>query len=108
MQYDGKISSQFLPPGGSMRPVYVLYDNEYASIIDIYFYEYFHCSQSFSACAPNLLDTLSDILDKCLHFSLIRIEPASSFQAQQCLVPSSQSVVYTCLLKMLSLVLIKN
>jgi len=29
-----------------------LYDNEYALIIDIYFYEYFHWSQTFRACAP--------------------------------------------------------
>jgi hypothetical protein len=85
-----------------------LYDNEYASIIDIHFYEYFHWSQSFSACAPNLLDTLSNVLDKCLRFSLIKIEPVSSFQAKPRLVPSSQSVVYTFLLKMLSLVLIKS
>ncbi len=54
------------------------------------------------------LDTLSDILDKCLHFSLIKIEPVLSFQAKPRLVPSSQSVVYTFLLKMLSVVLIKN
>ncbi len=55
----------------------------------------------------NILDTLSDILVKCLHFSLIKIESVSIFQAKPCLVPSSQSVVYTFLLKMLSLVLIK-
>jgi hypothetical protein len=56
----------------------------------------------------NILDTLSDILDKCLRFSLIKIESVSIFQAKPCLLPSSQSVVYTFLLKMLSLVLIKN
>jgi hypothetical protein len=56
----------------------------------------------------NILDTLSDVLVKCLHFSLIKIESVSIFQAKPRLVPSSQSVVYTCLLKMLSLVLIKN
>ncbi len=54
----------------------------------------------------NILDTLSDVLDKCLRFSLIKIEPVSIFQAKPHLVPSS--VVYTFLLKMLSLVLIKN
>jgi len=86
----------------------MVYDNKYASIIDIYFYEYFHWSQSFSACASNILDTLSDILVKCLRFSLIKIESVSIFQAKPCLVSSSQSVVYTFLLKMLSLVLIKN
>ncbi len=56
----------------------------------------------------NILDTLSDILDKCLRFSLIKIESVSIFQAKPSLVPSSQSVVYTFLLKRLSLVLIKN
>jgi hypothetical protein len=30
-----------------------------------------------SACAPNILDILSDILDKCLHFFLIKIESVS-------------------------------
>jgi hypothetical protein len=34
------------------------------------------------------LDTLSDILDKCLCFSLIKIEPVSIFQANPRLVPS--------------------
>ncbi len=56
----------------------------------------------------NILDTLSTILVKCLCFSLIKIEYVSIFQAKPCLVPSSEFVVYTFLLKMLSLVLIKN
>jgi hypothetical protein len=56
----------------------------------------------------NILDTLSDILVKCLRFSIIKIESVSIFQAKPRLVPSFQSVVYTFLLKMLSLVLIKN
>jgi hypothetical protein len=43
----------------------------------------------------NILDTLSDVLDKCLRFSLIKIEPVSIFQAKPCLVLSFQSVVYT-------------
>jgi hypothetical protein len=47
----------------------------------------------------NILDTLSDILDKCLRFSLIKIESVSIFQAKPRLVLSSQSVVYTFLLK---------
>jgi hypothetical protein len=34
-----------------------LYDNEYASIIDIYFYEYFHLALALQ----NILDTLSAI-----------------------------------------------
>ncbi len=66
--------------------------------MDIYFYEYFHLALALQT----FLDTLSSILDKCLRFSLIKIEPVSS------LVPSSPSVIYTFLLKMLSLVLIKN
>jgi hypothetical protein len=56
----------------------------------------------------SILDTLSDILVKCLRFSLIKIESVSIFQAKPRLVSSSQSVVYTFLLKMLYLVLIKN
>ena len=56
----------------------------------------------------NILDTLSDILVECLHFSLIKIESVSIFQAKPRLVPSSQSVLHTFLLKMLSLVLIQN
>jgi hypothetical protein len=56
----------------------------------------------------NILDTLSDILVKCLRFSLIKIESVSIFQANPRLISSSQSVVYTFLLKMLYLVLIKN
>jgi hypothetical protein len=65
-----------------------VYDNECASFIDMYFYEYFHWSQTLSACAPNILDTLSNVLDKCLRFSLIKIEPVSIFQAKPRLVPS--------------------
>jgi len=36
----------------------------------------------------NILDTLSDILDKYLRFSLIKIESVSIFQAKPRLVPS--------------------
>ena len=56
----------------------------------------------------NILDTLSDILDKCLRFSLIKIEPVSIKPSQATLGILFSSVVYTFLLKMLSLVLIKN
>jgi len=73
-------------------------------IINIYFYEYFHLVLALQ----NILDTLFDILIKCLRFSLIKIESVSIFQAKPRLVPSSQSVVYTFLLKMLHSVLIKN
>jgi hypothetical protein len=62
--------------------------------------------KSWAPALQNILDTLSDILDKCLRFSLIKIESVSITQAKPRLVPSSQSVVYT--IKMLSLVLIKN
>ena len=47
----------------------------------------------------NILDTLSDVLVKCLHFSLIKIESVSIFQAKPHLVASFSSVVYTFLLK---------
>jgi hypothetical protein len=56
----------------------------------------------------HFLDTLSDILDKCLRFSLIKIEPVSIYLSQAMLGPLFSSVVYTFWLKMLSLVLIKN
>jgi hypothetical protein len=79
--------------------IYNLYDNEYASIIDIYFYEYFLWSQSLSTYTSNILDTLSEILDKCLRFSLIKIESVSIFQAKPRMVASFSSVVYTFLLK---------
>jgi len=85
-----------------------LYDNEYTLIIDIYFYETFF-TQTSSACALyQLLDTLSDILDKCLHFSLIKIESVSINSSQDTLGSLLLSVVHTFRLKMLLLVLIKN
>jgi hypothetical protein len=88
----------------ALRVTFIVYNNEYALFIDIYFYEYFHLALALQT----FLDTLSNILDKCLRFSLIKIEPVSNFQAKPCLLPSSPSVVYTFLLKMLYLVLIKN
>jgi hypothetical protein len=81
-----------------------VYDNEYTFIIDIYFYGYFHLALALQ----NILDTLSDVLVKCLCFALIKIESVSIFPAKPRLVSSSQSVVYTFLLKMLYSVLIKN
>jgi hypothetical protein len=45
-----------------------------------------------------ILDTLSDILDMCLRFSLIKIESVSISQTTPCLVASLSSVVYTFLL----------
>jgi hypothetical protein len=56
----------------------------------------------------NILDTLSNVLVKCFCFSLIKIESVSIFQAKPRLVPSSQSVLNTFILKMLSLVFFKN
>ncbi len=67
------------------------YGNKYTLFIDIYFYEYFHLALALQT----FLDTLSNVLDKCSRFSLIKIEPVSSFQAKPCLVPSPPSVVYT-------------
>jgi hypothetical protein len=71
-----------------MKPT-LPYDNEYTSIIDIYFYEYFHWFKSWALALQNILDTLSDVLDKCLFFSLIKIESVSLTQAKPRLVPSS-------------------
>jgi hypothetical protein len=56
----------------------------------------------------NILDTLSNVLDKCLRFSLIKIESVSLNPSQAMLGVFFSSVVYTFILKMLSLVLIKN
>jgi hypothetical protein len=53
-----------------MKLFIVLYDNEYASIIDIYFYESFLWNSKLKRLRFISLDTLSDILDKCLRFSL--------------------------------------
>jgi hypothetical protein len=85
-----------------------LYENKYSLIIDINFYETFS-TQTSSACAPtHLLDTLSDVLDKCLRFSLIKTESVSINPSQAMLGFLLLSVVYTFQLKMLLLVLIKN
>ncbi len=63
-------------------------------------------SQTLALVLQNILDTLSDVLVKCLRFALIK--SVSIFLAKPRLVSYSQSVVYTFLLKMLYLVLIKN
>jgi hypothetical protein len=85
-----------------------IYDNEYTSIIDIYLYETFSTRTSSISTLKHFLDTLSGILDKCLHFSLIKIDSVSIFTSKATLGPILSSVVYTFRLKMLSLVLIKN
>ncbi len=62
-----------------------------------------------SACIlKHFLDTLSDVLDKWLRFSLIKIESVSIYPSQAMLGSLFSSVVYAFWLKMLSLVLIKN
>ncbi len=91
-----------------LRHLSLLYDNEYTSIIDIYFYEFFLCLKPWALVLQNIWDTLSDILDKCLSFSLIKIEPVSINPSLAALSLFSFSVVYTFPLKMLSLVLVKN
>ena len=68
--------------------------NKYTSIINTYFYEYFHLGLALQ----NILDTLSDILVKCLHFALIKMESVSIFLTKPRL---ASPVVYTFLLKML-------
>ncbi len=78
---------------------YQLYDNEYSSIIDIYFYATFS-TQTLSTYAPkHFLDTLYDVLGKCLCFSLIKIESVSETQANPVLGTFPSSVVYTFRLK---------
>ncbi len=76
----------------------VLYDNKYASFIDIYFYDSFLWNPNFKRLRFIILDTLSDILDKCLRFSLIKIESVSISKTKPHLVASLSSVVYTFLL----------
>jgi hypothetical protein len=56
-------------------------------------------SQTLVLVLQNILDTLSNVLVKCLRFALIKIESVSIFQAKPRLVSFSQSVVYTFLLK---------
>jgi hypothetical protein len=88
--------------------IFILYDNEYAWLSIYTYMNTFIDLKLLELALQNILDALSDVLVKCLRFSLIKIESVSTFQAKPCLVPSSQSVVFTFLLKMLSLVLIKN
>ncbi len=55
----------------------MIYDNEYTSIIEIYFYEFFLPLKPWAIMLQNIWYTLSDVLDKCLRFSLIKKEPVS-------------------------------
>jgi hypothetical protein len=77
----------------------LLYDNECALIIDIYFYEFFQPFQTSSACAPKHLRHPIWCFGKCLRFSLIKIEPVSINPSQAALSLYFFSVVYTFLLK---------
>ncbi len=69
------------------------------SIIDIYFYETFSTFNPQALALQNILDTLSDILYKCLRFSLIKIEPVSINPSQATFAVFISSVVYLFLLK---------
>jgi hypothetical protein len=75
-----------------------IYFNKKASYIDIYFYDPFLWNPNFKHLRFNILDTLSDILDKGLRFSLIKIESVSILITKPRLVASLSSVVYTFLL----------
>ncbi len=66
----------------------IVYDKEYTLIIDIYFYKYFHWFKSWALALQNILDTLSDVSEKCLPFYLIMIESVSLTQAKPHLAPS--------------------
>jgi hypothetical protein len=77
----------------------MLYNNEYASIIDIYFYEFFIPFKPRALVLQNIWDTLSDVLKKCLRFSVIKIEPVSINPSQAVLNLFFLSVIYTFLLK---------
>ncbi len=55
-------------------------------------------TQNFKRLRLIILDTLSDVLYKCLCFSLIKIESVSISQTKPCLVAFLSPVVYTFLL----------
>ncbi len=52
-------------------------------------------TQTLSTCTSVFLETLSDILDKCLRFSLIKIESVSISITNSRLVASISSKLYT-------------
>jgi hypothetical protein len=83
----------------SLISVFYVYNNKYALIIDIYFYEFFLSFKPRALALQNIWDTLSDVLYKCLCFSLIKIEPVSINPSQAVLSLFSFSVVSTFLLK---------
>ncbi len=85
--------------GASSTKFNMIYNNEYASIIDIYFYEFFLPFKPRALALQNIWHTLSDVLDKCLRFSLIKIEPVSINPSQAALSLFFFSVVNTFLLK---------
>ena len=69
-----------------------LYDNEWALFINIYFYDSFLWNPSFKRLRFIILDTLSDVLDTCLRFSLIKIESFSISITMPRLVASLSSI----------------
>jgi RNAse (barnase) inhibitor barstar len=64
-------------------------------IIHIYFYEYFQSFKFWALTLQNILDNLSDVLEKCLNFSQIKIESVSLNPSQAMLGTYFSSVVYT-------------
>ncbi len=89
MIYFSRCFSCFARMGKNILAFYYYTITNYTLIIDIYFYErILSLIQILSACTPTILDTLSNILDMCLRFSLIKIESVSLSQAKPCLVPS--------------------
>ncbi len=76
----------------------IVYNNEYTSIIDIYFYEFFQPFSTSSACAPKHLRHPVRHFGKCLCFSLIKIEPVS-INPSQAGLSLFFSIVYSFLLK---------
>ena len=73
--------------------------------MDIYFYDSFLWNPNFKHLRCNILDTLSDVLDKCLRFSLIKIESVSIFNNQAML---GSFPILCCIYFPIKIVLIKN
>jgi len=73
----------------------LIYNNEYASFIDIFLYEFFLPFKPWALALQNIWDTLSNISDKPLRFSLIKIEPVSINPSQATLSLLFFSVVYS-------------
>ncbi len=63
-------NTKFYSSNWYYKSLVILYENEYTSIIDIYFYEFFPPFQTSSACAPKHLRHPVWLFGKCLRFSL--------------------------------------